>query len=131
VCGTCNLIKYTLKGVWIRNGGHICPNIHTEYSLLKASHGSEAALEILRFRLAHIKVLLDIAEKEGLLPASQARSVLGCDVYFHPDLLKQAKSELEEFIREAPGDLQELIKLSEDRETIRASDHRIYLTRVC
>lgn len=75
--------------------------------------------------------MLGIAKKENLLSVSQARCVTDYDVYFHPSLLQKAKSELEEFIREAPKDLHESVEVVEDLEAIRVNDlHRLCLKRI-
>jgi hypothetical protein len=69
--------------------------------------GAAAAIDILRFRLAHIEAIINVAEKASLLKASQARIVDDYDAYMHPDLLKQAKADLERFLNESPDELHE------------------------
>lgn len=85
------------------NGGHITPNIYNEYSELKKEYGLDAAEHILRFRLAHIDGLIDLAEQENLLGESQARLVDAYDAYMHPDMYKQSVDELEDFVKQLPA----------------------------
>lgn len=96
-----------LKTVHCRNGGHVCPNIYNEYAMLKKIVGITAAIDILRYRLAHIKAIISVAEEENLCKASQARVVDDYDAYMHPDLLKKAKEDLERFLNESPDDIRE------------------------
>ena len=85
-----------------RNGGHISPNVYNEFSQLKSNHGFSVALQIIRFRLAHISALISAASDEHLLADSQARTVQEYDVYLNQDLFDQSKGELREFVKEAP-----------------------------
>jgi hypothetical protein len=101
---------------YLRNGGHICPNIYNEYEILKKKHGISAAVDILRFRLAHINALIDVATEEGLLATSQARIVDDYDAYTDLDLLKQARFELEQFLKETPKDLHDPFKMLDELE---------------
>lgn len=86
-----------------RNGGHITPNIYNEYVELKKEHGADAAENILRFRLAHIRGLIALAEQEDLQEESQARLVEAFDVYMHPDMYKNSVGSLKMFSRALPG----------------------------
>lgn len=94
-----HILNYFLN----RNGGHITPNIYNEYSELKKEYGQDAAEQILRFRLAHIRGLIALAEQEGLLGESQARLVEAFDVFMHPDMYKESLNGLEEFVKQMPG----------------------------
>lgn len=87
-----------------RNGGHISPNVYDDYSGLKKKHGASLALQILRFRLAHISVLIAAAEEEGLLSESQARVVEEFDVFMQQSMFEDAKNELYPFLKEAQED---------------------------
>ncbi|KAF9526006.1 FAD dependent oxidoreductase-domain-containing protein [Crepidotus variabilis] len=106
------------SGATGRNGGHACPNVYNEYADLKAHHGAAAAIEILRFRLAHIETLIEVAEEEGLLEASQVRIVDDYDAFMHPDLIRQMKAQLDEFLREVPEDLAHSFEVIEEREAL-------------
>ena len=85
-----------------RNGGHISPNVYNEFSQLKTTHGLSTALQIIRFRLAHISALILAAGDEHLLADSQARTVQEYDVYLNQELFDESKGELREFVKEAP-----------------------------
>lgn len=101
---------------YVRNGGHVCPNIYNEYEVLKKNHGIPAAIEILRFRLAHINALIDVAKEEDLLASSQARVVDDYDAYTDLELLKQAQSDLERFLKETPKDIHDSFRMLDKRD---------------
>ncbi|PPR02295.1 hypothetical protein CVT24_011632 [Panaeolus cyanescens] len=90
------------SGATGRNGGHISPNIYNEYIQLKQAHGMDMALQIMRFRLAHIGTLLSIAKAEGLLEDSQARIVEEYDAFMDEGLFSRCKDAVETFATEAP-----------------------------
>ncbi|KAF5314486.1 hypothetical protein D9619_011769 [Psilocybe cf. subviscida] len=91
------------SGATARNGGHITPNIYNEYSELKKEYGKDTAEQILRFRLAHIRSLITLAEQEGLLRESQARLVEAFDVFMHQDMYKESLNGFREFVKQMPG----------------------------
>lgn len=103
-----------------RNGGHISPNIYNDYSQLKETHGVLTALQIIRFRLAHIPALISVAEKENLLAESQARVVEEFDAFIHETLFDKAKRELDTFVKEVREE-GERFKVLEKREDIDVS----------
>lgn len=105
-----------------RNGGHIGPNTYNEYPDLKNRHGRDVALEILRFRWAHIKTLLEVAEEENLLASSQARLLIDYDVFFHRHHFEEAKSQLKEFRHEVPEDIHESFHVVDQEQDIEVSD---------
>lgn len=75
-------------------------------------------MEILRFRLAHLKALINVADEENLLNACQARTVVEYDAYMDPDFFKLAKYKLEQFLEEAPNDLHGTFEVLDDRKDI-------------
>lgn len=87
------------------------------------------AIEILRFRIAHLDALIQVAEEEGLLESSQVRIVDDYDAFIHPDVIHHAKAQLEEFLREVPEDLAHSFEVIEEREAldVRSNFH----THVC
>lgn len=104
-------VSYPLGGIRLeynnikrnrRNGGHITPNVYNDFSKLKTTHGLKVALQIIRFRLAHISALILAANDEHLLADSQARTVQEYDVYLNQDLFDESKGELHKFVKEAP-----------------------------
>ncbi|KAJ7160588.1 nucleotide-binding domain-containing protein [Mycena crocata] len=90
------------SGATGRNGGHISPNTYQDYAALAATHGASAAEAIIRFRKAHLPALIAVAEEEGLLRESQARSVEQFDVFLKDTLYARAKSALEEYLGALP-----------------------------
>lgn len=118
-----------------RNGGHISPNVYDDYSVLKKKHGASLALQIIRFRLAHIATLIAVAEEEGLLVESQARVVEEFDVYAEPSMFEDAKNELDGFIKEVKEDADKfrVLERREEMEVRAFSRIRVYkvaLTRL-
>jgi hypothetical protein len=87
---------------WARNGGHISPNLYQDYSRLVAAYGTAAARDIIRFRLAHLPTLLEVAAEEDLLQEAQARKVQQIDVYLEDQLYRHAKRDLEEYVHGLP-----------------------------
>ncbi|KAF4151317.1 hypothetical protein CNMCM6069_004140 [Aspergillus lentulus] len=70
------------SGATGRNGGHILETAE-EFADLEEAHGTDAARKILRFRLAHLRELLAVAEEYGLTETAQARKVQFLSVYFN------------------------------------------------
>ena len=77
------------SGATGRNGGHI---LETGEALapLADSIGIEAAKKILKFRLAHLNEMLNIADQWGLTDECQARRVQFLGVYFDEKPWKEA-----------------------------------------
>ncbi|KAG6820133.1 hypothetical protein H0H93_005008 [Arthromyces matolae] len=84
------------SGATGRNGGHITPVLYDHYEGLKATYGSSMAQKMIRFRLAHLPTLMDVAREEGLLgdEASQCREVEECDVFWDENTWKESKRRL-------------------------------------
>ncbi|KAK7065001.1 hypothetical protein R3P38DRAFT_2827471 [Favolaschia claudopus] len=78
------------SGATGRNGGHISPNTYQDYAELAATYGSQAAQQIIRYRLAHLPQLMKVAEEEGLLEVSQARVVEQLDAYLQEGTYRKA-----------------------------------------
>jgi hypothetical protein len=85
-----------------RNGGHINPPLHHDYSELKKNHGATMAQRILRWRLSHFHELQRVAIDEGLLGDSQIRNVESLDVYLSEDEYTNAKKLLEIWRKDMP-----------------------------
>ncbi|PYH46929.1 NAD(P)/FAD-dependent oxidoreductase [Aspergillus saccharolyticus JOP 1030-1] len=64
-----------------RNGGHILETAE-EFAYFEETYGVEAAIRTMRFRLAHLAELLQVAEEYGLSEVAQARRVQFLSVYF-------------------------------------------------
>ncbi|KAJ7612698.1 nucleotide-binding domain-containing protein [Roridomyces roridus] len=102
------------SGATGRNGGHISPNTHQDYPQLESHYGRSAAEDIIRFRLAHLPTLLQVAQEENLLRESQARTVRQFDVYLQGSLFSRAKDSLQKYLDVLP-DMREKHKMHEDR----------------
>jgi glycine/D-amino acid oxidase-like deaminating enzyme len=70
------------SGATGRNGGHVLETAE-EFGDLEEVYGTDAARKILRFRLAHLRELLAVAEEYGLTETAQARKVQFLSVYFN------------------------------------------------
>lgn len=114
-------IFFTPTEHFFRNGGHASPIIYNEYFRLKKAHGAAVALQILRFRLAHITALIEVTKAEGLSGDSQARLVDNFDAFLQPGFFKTATDELKAFIKEVPQDIGERFGVVEDRDAIEVS----------
>lgn len=79
------------SGATGRNGGHILETAE-EFAELEQVHGIDAARKILRFRLAHLRELLSVAEEYGLTAVAQARKVQFLSVYFEQKGWREAKA---------------------------------------
>ncbi|KAJ7751918.1 nucleotide-binding domain-containing protein [Mycena maculata] len=90
------------SGATGRNGGHVSPNTYQDYSLLERKYGTSAAQAIIRFRLAHLPALLEVAEEEGLLEDSQARTVEQFDVYLQDPVFREAREALRVYVDALP-----------------------------
>ncbi|BCS27817.1 NAD(P)/FAD-dependent oxidoreductase [Aspergillus puulaauensis] len=78
------------NGATGRNGGHILETAE-EFAELEQVHGTDAARKILRFRLAHLRELLSVAEEYGLTAVAQARKVQFLSVYFEQKGWREAR----------------------------------------
>jgi glycine/D-amino acid oxidase-like deaminating enzyme len=89
------------SGATARNGGHITPPLYHDYQALVEEHGLETAREIIRFRLKHLPEILRVVKEEGtrLQEESQAREVQTYDAYWDEGVFKDAKKNLEDYLR--------------------------------
>lgn len=90
------------SGATGRNGGHIKESAYLEYELLKKRHGKDVAMEIIRFRLAHLDALLKVAEAEGeeVVKESQIRKCNTADVCFDEKVWEDTKRKLGVFLED-------------------------------
>ncbi|KIJ21260.1 hypothetical protein PAXINDRAFT_64511 [Paxillus involutus ATCC 200175] len=82
----------TCSGATGRNGGHINPPLYHDYEDLKQRLGSSSAQQIMRFRLAHLQVLPEVAEAEA--DNADCREVEAVDVYFDETVFAEARRKL-------------------------------------
>ena len=94
------------SGATGRNGGHIKENPMLDYLELKEIFGMEAAKRIVKFRMAHLDVLVKRAsELDGNLPEERkclARVVDGVDAFFDEKKWEWAKARLAPFMEDLP-----------------------------
>lgn len=94
------------SGATGRNGGHILEP-GDEYAELADLLGEEAARKILRFRLAHLREILGVAEEMGLTTAVQARKVQFLSAYFGDGPWKAAHERFRRFKEGMPEEAME------------------------
>ncbi|TFK36432.1 FAD dependent oxidoreductase [Crucibulum laeve] len=109
----------TCSGATARNGGHITPPLYHDYSDLKEKYGAETAKRIIRFRLAHLENLLEVAEEEDLLVDSQCRRVQTYDVFFNQKLFDKCKEQLAIYMADLPAEGANY-RVIEDRKGLKA-----------
>lgn len=101
------------SGATGRNGGHILETAD-EYAEFADMFGEEAARKMLRFRLAHLREILGVAEELGLTEASQARKVQFLSAFFGDEEWKAAKERLKRFKDGMPEESKEWISYERD-----------------
>ncbi|KAJ5972980.1 uncharacterized protein N7479_002898 [Penicillium vulpinum] len=78
------------SGATGRNGGHLRPDISSSTALFTERYGIEAAAEIVRFEISHLKLIEELVRKENIdCDLNFTRSY---DIYFDEDELKKAKA---------------------------------------
>lgn len=90
------------SGATGRNGGHIKESAYLEYGALKKKYGREVAEEVVRFRLAHLEVLVGVAEAEGeaVVEGCGIRRCGTADVCFEERVWEDSKRRLEVFLED-------------------------------
>ncbi|KAJ5731332.1 uncharacterized protein N7483_005840 [Penicillium malachiteum] len=96
------------SGATGRNGGHIIETAD-EYGELADAFGSEAARKIMRFRLSHLKEMLQVAKELGLSEEAQARKVQFLSAYFGEKPWREALERLCRFKEGMPEESAEWI----------------------
>ncbi|KAJ5822556.1 hypothetical protein N7447_004896 [Penicillium robsamsonii] len=78
------------SGATGRNGGHLRPDIYSATALFTERYGIEAAAEIVRFEISHLKIIEELVRKENIdCDLTFTRSY---DMYQDEDELKTAKT---------------------------------------
>ncbi|KAJ7756744.1 nucleotide-binding domain-containing protein [Mycena olivaceomarginata] len=108
------------SGATGRNGGHISPKTYQDYSEVAAKYGPSAAQAIIRFRLAHLSALLEVATKEGLLRESQACRVDQFDAYPQDKVYRRAKNALEGYLTACPKRRGKHVVSDDDKSALKA-----------
>ncbi|XRM47101.1 hypothetical protein ABZX51_010102 [Aspergillus tubingensis] len=94
------------SGATGRNGGHILETAE-EFADLEDIHGTAAAKKIMKFRLAHLREMLDTAEEYGLTEHCQARRVQFLSVYFDEDGWEEARERVRRLKAGLPDETKE------------------------
>ncbi|KAJ5778150.1 hypothetical protein N7520_001396 [Penicillium odoratum] len=84
------------SGATGRNGGHIMETADG-YAELADVYGDETARKTIRFRLAHLREMLGVAEELGLTEETQARQVQFLSAFFGDQPWKDALERLRRF----------------------------------
>jgi hypothetical protein len=87
-----------------RNGGHIKESPYQEWGNLVKRFGRAAADEVVRFRMAHLQQILDMAQREGIQEIADARLVDSVDVYCEPEAWDEAKQKLRAWLEAFPDE---------------------------
>ncbi|CAI7601922.1 unnamed protein product [Penicillium glandicola] len=102
------------SGATGRNGGHLRPDIYTATSLFTARYGIEAAAEIVRFEISHMKIIQDLVHKENIdCDLTFTRTY---DMYFNEDQYKKAKA-FHDFLVDQKLDFMDDVKHISQAET--------------
>ncbi|KAJ5108063.1 hypothetical protein N7456_004738 [Penicillium angulare] len=96
------------SGATGRNGGHILETAD-EYAEFADEFGDEAARKIIRFRLSHLREMLNIAKELGLSEEAQARKVQFLSAYFGDQPWRDAMERLRRFKEGMPEESEEWI----------------------
>lgn len=96
------------SGATGRNGGHILETAD-EYAEIADVFGEESARKLLRFRLAHLREMLGVAEELGLTEVAQARNVQFLSAYFGEEPWKAALERLRRFKEGMPEESAEWV----------------------
>ncbi|KAJ5308926.1 hypothetical protein PENANT_c013G08265 [Penicillium antarcticum] len=94
------------SGATGRNGGHILETAD-EYAEFADEFGAEDARKLLKFRLAHLKEMLAVAEELGIKEEAQARKVQFLSAYFSEDTWKEALERMRRFKEGMPEEAAE------------------------
>ncbi|KAJ5503404.1 FAD dependent oxidoreductase [Penicillium fimorum] len=94
------------SGATGRNGGHILETAD-EYAEFADAFGVDAARKLIRFRLAHLREMLGVAEELGLTTESQARKVRFLSVYFGEEPWRAALERMRRFKEAMPEEAAE------------------------
>lgn len=90
------------SGATGRNSGHIKVSPYQEWARLVRRIGPAAAAEVVRFRMAHLRLLLDLAEREGLARPAESRAVETVDVFCEAPAWHNAQQQLRTWLDAFP-----------------------------
>lgn len=115
------------SGATGRNGGHILETAE-EFADLEEAPGTDAARKILRFRLAHLRELLAVAEQYGLTKTAQARKVQFLSVYSNQKRWSEARGRFQRLKEGLPEETKEWrLYAKEDIPKVGSKCHYSYI----
>lgn len=112
------------SGATGRNGGHILETAD-DYAELTDAFGAKDAEKIVRFRLAHLKEMLGVADELGIAEETQARKIQFLSVYFGEEPWKAALERLRRFKEGMPEEATEWTSF-EGEDIPRVRQHCFY-----
>ncbi|KAJ5319571.1 FAD dependent oxidoreductase [Penicillium brevicompactum] len=77
------------SGATGRNGGHLRPDIYSATALFNERYGLEAAAEVVRFEISHLKLIEELVRKENI--DCELTFTRSYDMYYDEEQLKKAK----------------------------------------
>jgi hypothetical protein len=89
------------SGATARNGGHIKPSPYESFSQFSKRHSKERAAALTRFRMRHLKCLIDVCKSEGI-EGAEAREVETVDIFLDDVAFQKAVGDVEEMKRYVP-----------------------------
>ncbi|KAJ5554842.1 hypothetical protein N7535_007285 [Penicillium sp. DV-2018c] len=102
------------SGATGRNGGHLRPDISEATAMFTERHGIEAAAEVVRFEISHLKAIEELVRKEKIdCDLTFTRSH---DMYLDEEELKKAKA-FYDYLVEQGFDFMEDVKYMSRQET--------------
>ncbi|KAJ5201128.1 hypothetical protein N7449_005931 [Penicillium cf. viridicatum] len=110
------------SGATGRNGGHLRPDIYYATALFAKRYGIEAAAEIVRFELSHMKIIEELVRKENIdCDLTFTRSY---DMYLDENQLKKVKTFYDSLIDQGLDFMDDVKYLSQDetRDTAHVRD---------
>ncbi|KAJ5102775.1 hypothetical protein N7532_003304 [Penicillium argentinense] len=101
------------SGATGRNGGHLRPDLYAITSKYAERYGLEAAVEVVRFEMSHLKEIANLVEKENIdCEFTLARSL---DIYMDEDELAKRK-EFVDYLRVQGLDFMDDVKYMSEQE---------------
>lgn len=92
------------SGATGRNGGHCKDYPYDDYAELKELFGKEGAKKVLKFRLAQLDAMLELAPRLGLDVEKLGflRRVDGLDVFYDENAFKRMKNRVADYLEDFP-----------------------------
>ncbi|KAJ5505030.1 hypothetical protein N7463_007904 [Penicillium fimorum] len=110
------------SGATGRNGGHLRPDIYSATALFTERYGIEAAAEIVRFEISHLKIIEELVRKENI--DCELTFTRSYDMYLDEDELKTAKTFYDSLVEQGLDFMDDVKYMSqaETRDTAHVRD---------